>query len=519
MRKNNPNLPNIDWALIAILTIAASLRFFELGSPSLWLDELATYETTSPDILSFIQSLKLWAKGSVSIHNPPGYFIFIHIWQRLFGSSEFALRAPSALFGIASVYLLYRLSQNSSHKNLIYLSPLLFAVHPKAISIAHQARPYSGLIFFCILASIYWLKLAEALRLRQFSIRNNLFCFILAALAASQFHFFGLLLIGIQFAVLTIIAWQNNIHLKKIIYSGLLITCTYLPIFYLLIDHGSRTPSWVGQYSYFDRLIRFLLSLTIGNLSHSRQGTMTWPSIFLLLTTTTLLLSFIVSYSRRIRLRDAKKHSLLLVDTLFLIWLFAPALIVSLSVELARPIFLARYLVISLPAFCLLTARAVENLAWGKYKLHLIGLGLAALYLITIITEVDLRNISSSHGYRGVVSFVAEHSNHQTPLLFGCVYQNKEFNYYLRRFNLKTKKTISICDTADLKKLYPRLETTTAKHFWFLSGHRDYSPELLQTLKKEFFLITNVSLRKYTAWKFSSIRKDFILDTSLEKKH
>ena len=82
--------------------VAAALRLYALGDPSLWNDELSTWRRQRPNLLSD----EFWKLVNGDVH-PPGYQIVMHLWCMVFGDSEVALRLPSALSGIATVPALF----------------------------------------------------------------------------------------------------------------------------------------------------------------------------------------------------------------------------------------------------------------------------------------------------------------------------------------------------------------------------------------------------------------------------
>ena len=93
--------------LAIILLFAAAVRIHGLSRNSLWFDECATLDivrTPWPKVLHQIMG---------SENTPPGYYIFLKGFCDLFGTSECALRLPSALAGIASIWFLYRLCSYS----------------------------------------------------------------------------------------------------------------------------------------------------------------------------------------------------------------------------------------------------------------------------------------------------------------------------------------------------------------------------------------------------------------------
>lgn len=122
---------------------------------SIWRDEAFSYLLAKQNIL---QILSLTAKD----FNPPLYYLLLHFWMGIFGSSEIALRTLSFFFFIATLYVvglfLLEIFQFSIKEMLISL--LLFAFNPLLHYYAFEARMYS-LFGFLMTLSFYLLAKKE----------------------------------------------------------------------------------------------------------------------------------------------------------------------------------------------------------------------------------------------------------------------------------------------------------------------------------------------------------------------
>ena len=167
-------------AIVASVTIAAILsgvvlRWFHLGRQSLWLDEGNTEYVSrlSPgDIVRFL--------ARFDVH-PPLYFLLEHYWRALFGSSEFALRALSALSGTLSFPVFYLLARRVLRDRMaVALAMWLFAFSVLQVWYSQEARAYE-LTSFLLLVALY--ALVVFLEKRS----AVLFATILLSLAASMY--------------------------------------------------------------------------------------------------------------------------------------------------------------------------------------------------------------------------------------------------------------------------------------------------------------------------------------------
>jgi len=125
------------WMGVAALTaIGAALRFYGLGSQPLWLDEATTAAFGSRPFMG-----ALFAE----IQHPPLYYVVAHLAIRILGSSDAALRLPSALFGAATVpicWWLFRLLV-PERRDAAWVGLSLVATSPFLVAMSQEARSYA----------------------------------------------------------------------------------------------------------------------------------------------------------------------------------------------------------------------------------------------------------------------------------------------------------------------------------------------------------------------------------------
>lgn len=123
---------------LAILFLASAVRFHRLGEQSLWYDEGVAYAHSLralPELIPLLQR---------NVHLP-AYFTLLGWWQDLTGSSEFALRALSALLSIVSVAWTYALGKRLFHPGAGLAAAALAALNSFSIYYAQEARMYAML--------------------------------------------------------------------------------------------------------------------------------------------------------------------------------------------------------------------------------------------------------------------------------------------------------------------------------------------------------------------------------------
>lgn len=126
--------------------MAAVLRLYRLGAQSLWVDEVFTWYSAEVGA-----KLRL-AHLLENVHGPL-YSIAVHASTALFGDREWALRLPSALAGIAAVPAIGVLAHRWLGRPSAIWAAWLAAFSPFLVWYAQEARNYSFLILFSVLAS------------------------------------------------------------------------------------------------------------------------------------------------------------------------------------------------------------------------------------------------------------------------------------------------------------------------------------------------------------------------------
>jgi uncharacterized membrane protein len=142
----------------ALFALLCFTRFSKITNQSLWYDEGYTFSLASAS--TFRQFLHIFGSYTTSEHLQPLYYGLIFLWSRIAGTSDFALRLPSALFSIASgAIVCYLASEIRRFGNLLPLLTLAAYVFSSySIYYAQEARPYALLQMLSFLALALWIE-------------------------------------------------------------------------------------------------------------------------------------------------------------------------------------------------------------------------------------------------------------------------------------------------------------------------------------------------------------------------
>ncbi|MBU0618842.1 glycosyltransferase family 39 protein [Patescibacteria group bacterium] len=243
---------------------ALVLRLIGLNQ-SLWLDEGVQVQTAR---LSLRQ---LFVQHFPSDFNPPLSYLITYFWLKLFGASEISLRLPSVIFGLASVYLLYLISNElfPKKKLLSRAAALLMATAPLHIYYSQEVRPYS-LACFLVLAAVYWF-----LRLVNNPSKRCARCYTLCVVLMLYSHYLTWLMLPV-FWLGTKLLKPNKKTIKSLLFTNyclLIAIFPWLPFLFKQLRFGwtqaASLPVWgqtVGSVS-LKSLVLVPLKFTIGRIS------------------------------------------------------------------------------------------------------------------------------------------------------------------------------------------------------------------------------------------------------------
>lgn len=146
---------------VAILLIAALLRFHLLDGQSFWNDEGNSARLSE-------RTIRLILEGTASDVHPPLYYVLLRGWRELVGETEFGLRSLSAFAGVLTVagaWALVRLggwrtprSDRTVAALVAAIAALLVAVSPALVYYGQEARMYALLACFATLATVLLLR-------------------------------------------------------------------------------------------------------------------------------------------------------------------------------------------------------------------------------------------------------------------------------------------------------------------------------------------------------------------------
>ena len=126
-------------ALGIVIVIGLALRLRDLGTRSLWVDELFSVGLAAQHP-STILTVLYGEEANMAL-----YYAFMFVWVRLVGADadEAWMRLPSVLFGVAGLWALYRLGSRLDRPATGLVAAALAAVNAYHIEMSQEARAYT----------------------------------------------------------------------------------------------------------------------------------------------------------------------------------------------------------------------------------------------------------------------------------------------------------------------------------------------------------------------------------------
>ena len=136
--------PDATWVNLIpiglILLLGVGLRFYQLTTESVWMDEILSIQ----DAQEFQLTLP---------YIRPFYFLLLKLWMQL-GESDAWLRSLSVLFSLGTIYLTYCLGSRIVNESTGLLAALLQSVSPLFINHAQEIRMYALVTFLSVAGTL-----------------------------------------------------------------------------------------------------------------------------------------------------------------------------------------------------------------------------------------------------------------------------------------------------------------------------------------------------------------------------
>ncbi|MHB1355322.1 MAG: glycosyltransferase family 39 protein [Anaerolineae bacterium] len=411
-----------QYALLGIIVLmSVALRFYHLGTQSLWNDEGTTVALVQRDIPTILRN------AAADIH-PPLYYLVLQAWVKLTGISEFAVRALSALTGVGLVLVVYLLGRILLRRDIALLAALYTGLSSFQVYYSQETRMY---MWAALLGALSWLVFLHLVKpvsqapLRRWSC--GWACTYLVISSAATYSHYLLFAVVLSQNAAFLYVWLSQgkqrqmVWLSRWIVLQLALVIAYVP--WLIVSWNSLTgwPAVGGVLSFGQFISRAGQVLAYG---------VTIPQRTLLLGSGLVLLILAVIVPLVARRRGA-----------WLLWFYLIVPLVTLfTLSIGRPLYKDKFLLFVSPAYTLMLAVATIGFA---ERLNLImrqrwlGWIVSALVLASIITTslVSLLHLYYDptffrDDYRGITAYIQHTAGPDDAILINAPSQIETVAYY-----------------------------------------------------------------------------------------
>lgn len=436
--------------LIFVIIVATILRFLAIHQ-SFWLDEAITAQTAAK------QFPYQWT-GITGDFQPPFYYLILHAWMKLGVRSEWFLRIPSILFGLATIWLVHRWMSELYGKKTAFIAASLFAVSQFHIYYSQELRMYSllGLLSAAWMYSLF---------------KNKWLFFTVSGIIGIYTNYMFLFLIPAHIFIL-ILQKDRRKYLKNYFLSLLVIILFFIPWmtqFGKQLETGrlltSNLPEWKSLSSLpVGKLIpQIFLKFAWGRVNFSNRAVYALLFIFL----ASVYFPIVVNFRKWI-IKDRK--------TVFIFSWFIIPLVFSVLFSFIFPVANVWRLIIIFPAFIILTSISV-----GKFSHTWLYFSLVMVINLTGDILYYSNPIYQRENWRQAVEYIEQKD---FPVVFTADNGFAPYEWYNR------SKSRIICSLKDIDRC---LNFKNVIYVDYLKDLFDKEGKIKQKLVKSSFLEKEVT--------------------------
>ena len=485
--------------LVLILVLGACLRFYGLGRESLWNDELGSWRRSHYDDLRTVID-----KGVRPDVHPPAYQTLIYFLTKYVGDSEWILRFPSAVCGVLSIFVIFLVGLRLYTPKESLLASALMAVSWFPIYYSQEARSYSMLLLFTLMATYFWLGIVSAIGRKEKLRWPATVGYVVTAVISCYLHYFGLLIIALHCIGAMLLSIQRRQALVSCLSIYLCVGLAYVPWLPTMWTHLNRGPIWIPRPT--------------GNpLAGYLEGIFNESKGILMLVATLYLCMLAYSlYSVR---RSAKRGDFAakqLFPAVFLVlWLTVPFTIAYIKSVISTPVLTNRNLIISISAAYLLLARAVISLPAHVLKKKALwaaqavaSIAIVSLLVSHLVFDKDYYSKPHKQQFREATEFVIEHDHlYPNSLIIACAWSKEHFDYYFQKKDSPRRVQVILALDEHIPEAAEVINNELPAYTWCMMGNRFLDDKSMDFLLEGSRVVIHKTFIDTEVWLFENISR------------
>lgn len=424
-----------------VATLVGALAFIlglvRIGSKSFWFDEAVSADFADRSFRD------LWPEITGRDPNMSLYYVLLNLWRRLFGDSEFALRSMSALAAAGAVVAIYVLGTRLFSRRTGTFAAVLLAVNAFMIEYAQTARGYT--LVACLVTLSCYFFVTELAR-PSVGVRV---AYVVVSAAAVYVHYFAALVLIAQLCALAFLERPHRMTAARIA-MALAVIALCVPAVIFARAGGTGRIDWIPPLK--------LLSVP-AVIARMAGGSETLTVVFCVAGVWAI---WRIVGEWRLDGDRPRDWSLLFV----LMWLLVPFVIVF-GVSLRRPLFLAQYLIVCLPALCLMSAAALSAIDPRKHGTWVVSI----CCVLSLVRVRALVRDGSNEDWRAAERYVSSQLQLGDQLAFFPEFSRRGYAYYAKRNGLSLSGSV----------YHP---SDSARRVWLFTRDFDNSGRLEQRLSR-----------------------------------
>ena len=226
---------------LMLVGLIIRLSIIEVG---LWRDESSSFfNSILPEAGPF------WERFTYSELNPPAFYLLLHEWMGVFGTSDVAIKIPSLIFGVLLIPATYFLGRAIGSPTAGLIAAALGTFSHEAIYYSQEARPYTLAAVFATLTTIFAIRSFDKTRKL-----TDLLAFVAAGTVLAYSHYAGLVFLGVLFLGTMFFVWRKAIDRAFWLHLGayVAIFVLYLPWLPVFFQHLQTGTPWTIETSLSD---------------------------------------------------------------------------------------------------------------------------------------------------------------------------------------------------------------------------------------------------------------------------
>ena len=397
---------------------------------------------------------------------PPGYPIMMHYWISIWGDSEFSVRLPSLIFGVASIVMLFLIGANLFEIYTGLLAAFFMSTGMLQILFSQEARLYSLFGFLTLFSTYALIKYVKKDKLRDKHRQVWSATYIVVTVAAFYVNYLTIFLVIFQ--MLTLL-YLNVHHAKRMILPLCIVFVLCIPLINIMTRqftvHHAR---WTGL------LITYGIPQSI-----SKIGLLLFA---LPMVSITLLGALVIIKKKELKHLKIDKREKMLIGIVFLV--SAVIYIIFLDV-ITRSFVLVRHSYFFVPTIYIAMAKYIESCFKNK-RVQAIFIMLIIIFNIMAVSYYYQK--TSKPDWRSATSFISVIDEDPSVIFLRSGSNSEIFKYYFKENFKEIVISMESVEKNERKAVLDAL--SNEKDFWLVISKDKDAREKIRGIIEEKYVQT-----------------------------